>query len=288
MNEFDKNFGGDFEEDFEFKPLTKGLGFHKKTVEISLDKARTIQEPTITKTLPRQEFASPLSANATVSSNPIPRAVAPQPEPLLPTFKSPYGNTNSIPSNRSNLDFFDTPAVKPPATTSTVSATAAATLTKPATQIQNSSIRIQPQTILEPVSFSVPAAIFDLLVICGLVCLFTGVVLAVTQSDITLVLENANSDVATRASLVVLVLAVIQLYMTLSRSFFGRTIGDWAFEQRLGDEEQLYTNSYPVKVFARGLAQILTGFVTLPILSLIFRRDIAYYLSGVRLFRNKA
>jgi hypothetical protein len=99
-------------------------------------------------------------------------------------------------------------------------------------------------------------------------------------------LTNAHTDGATRIHLVTLTLAVMQMYMLVSRAFFGASLGEWAFEMQLGSEAQQRKPIYPLQVIARTLVTTLTGLILLPLLSFGFGRDIAKYFTGAQLYRR--
>ena len=62
--------------------------------------------------------------------------------------------------------------------------------------------------------------------ICMLSAPFMVALLVVTKVDLSVVFRNLNSDYMTQISLGVLFLAVMQMYVVISRSFFGRTLGE--------------------------------------------------------------
>lgn len=76
-------------------------------------------------------------------------------------------------------------------------------------------------------------------------------------------------------------------YMISIRSLMGSTIGEWSCELRLGQPHERLQTGYVFRVALRSTLILLTGVVTLPILSLIFGRDLAGVLSGLRLFSLK-
>ncbi len=71
------------------------------------------------------------------------------------------------------------------------------------------------------------------------------------------------------------------------RSLLGFTIGEWACDLRLGQPHERLRNNYVIKVMLRSSLILLTGVVTLPVLSLLLGRDLAGVLSGLRLFSLK-
>lgn len=308
------------DDEFEFKPLTQGLGFHKKTIDLSsevkksniasqsfnntkspnsksqtqaesvrrlVDSFPTFDQPFMTQPLPRKtEFTKDSNTEASYKETPsnealhkqVPFAETPRREESMLAFKSPKMGGARFEESKAE------------AKASIISPAAGqfdfAQVAK-APKISNK-ISVEPLApAIKEVPFSIAAFIFDSFVVMGLTFLFTGVVLAVTQADLLTVLANAQTDIPTRASLVVLFLSVIQLYIVLSRSFFGRTIGDWAFDVQLGNQQQQKSAIYPILVGWRALLVMLTGFITLPILSIISRRDVAAFLTGVRTYRSQ-
>lgn len=278
-------------DEFEFKPLTKGLGFHQKTVNLSneikssgvasqslfeknipgvparseaRDKAAADAVSRLISSIPTvggapRENASPLNS-ATMMQPALPRENAAAPEPTLRSPKySTLSNQNSN-FGSTQLDF-----VEP--TRNRISAEPLA-------------------TVLKEKPFSIGAFIFDGLVVAGLSSLFTGVVLAVTDVGLEAVIESAQTDAWTMASLVLLVLSVVQLYLILARSFFGATLGEWALDLSMGSPRQHQSAWFPIAIAWRSLLVMITGFVTLPVLSLLFRRDLAGWVSGVKLYRK--
>ncbi len=295
------------DDEFEFKPLTQGLGFHKKTIDLA---AETNKSNLTSQVLRDKSLPTPPSARSQTQAESVRRMVdsipgfdqglnpqlpkhnfitQPLPREEVTAFKSPRLSGANLGGAR-----FEESEARAPQTTSQTSiakhldftevANATKTAVANATKAANK-ISADPMPIaLQEVSFSITSFIFDTFMVAGLSCLFMGIVLAVTDSEISLVWANAQTDVPTRISLVILLLSVIQLYVVLSRSFFGRTIGEWAFDVQLGDAKQQQSAWYPLLVGWRAILTTLTGFVMLPILSLIAGRDVASLLTGVRTY----
>lgn len=77
------------------------------------------------------------------------------------------------------------------------------------------------------------------------------------------------------------------IYMVAIRSFMGSTVGEWSCDLRLGQPHERLQSGYILRVALRSTLILITGVVTLPILSLIFARDLAGTFSGLRLFSLK-
>lgn len=255
-------------EDFEFKPLTQGLGFHKKMIDLG----KEVKKADVASTASKRDISAE-SINRVISS--IPTFDNPTP-PASENFFSPPLPREELPSFRSpRYQEISKKTIIEPALNPKVDFAA------------SNKVSAEPMTpILAEVGFSIPAFIFDSLVVVGLTSLFTGIVLAITQADFGLVIQNAQTDLTTRLSLVLLVLSVIELYLVLSRSFFGSTLGEWAFDIELGNMRQQKSAWYPITVAWRTLLIMLTGFVLLPLISLIIGKDVSGRFSGPRLYRK--
>lgn len=76
-------------------------------------------------------------------------------------------------------------------------------------------------------------------------------------------------------------------YMVLTRGFLGMTVGEWTCDLRLGQPRERLEIQYVLKVAIRTTLVLLTGFIPLPLLSLIFGVDLAGKLTGLKLFSLK-
>ncbi|KHD88910.1 MAG: hypothetical protein OM95_06755 [Bdellovibrio sp. ArHS] len=77
------------------------------------------------------------------------------------------------------------------------------------------------------------------------------------------------------------------VYMISIRSLMGSTIGEWACDLRLGQPHERLQSGYILRVALRSTLILVTGVVTLPLLSLLLGKDLAGVLSGLRLFSLK-
>jgi hypothetical protein len=77
------------------------------------------------------------------------------------------------------------------------------------------------------------------------------------------------------------------IYMITVRTVLGSTIGEWACDIRLGQPQERLRTNYVLRVAWRSTLVILTGIVTLPLMSLVVGKDIAGAISGLRLFSLK-
>ncbi|MGH1467765.1 MAG: hypothetical protein ACRBBP_02665 [Bdellovibrionales bacterium] len=73
-------------------------------------------------------------------------------------------------------------------------------------------------------------------------------------------------------------------YKIFSRVFFGKTLGEWSSRHQLGLLLQQNKLVYPFQVLAREIACLVTAVFFLPILSMVFKKDVGYYFSGLQTY----
>lgn len=157
-------------------------------------------------------------------------------------------------------------------------------------QVKVKAPRVNPQVagqdVLTPVTAHFGAGGLDALMVTGMSTLLLVFILAITHVNLRGLLSNAETDIPTRIHLVLLAITVLQLYMLTAHSFFGTTLGEWAFEIQLGTDEEQKGALYPVQAALRTLLLTVTGFVILPGLSLLMKRDLLGAASGLKLYRR--
>lgn len=236
-------------DDFEFKPLSDGLGFHKKLIDL------------------REESYAGLSLKT---------GILPKSRPAPP--KAPSSPPLISPSQRPS---FEAPVA--------VSARPVATMPwTPA--LPKKEMVEQPSTVsakLVQIPVNLAAGAFDSAMVVGLALVFSAIVFALTKIDLNDLIEILQNEGGATIAVFVLLVAVFEIYSVVCRSFFGKTLGEWAFECRLGTFEDQQTLLYPVKVAFRAFLVSATGFIVFPLLSLIFGMDIPGALSGISLFSEK-
>jgi hypothetical protein len=296
-------------DEFEFKPLTDGLGFHKKTVSLkdglknsgvlddelngvpaSMPKGM-LDEPRkspgkrhsfedVLSALEKTPLARANSNNNLMFTEPLPREQKRQAmdveinRPVQSPFPQPeaYRNPIHIPSHIEKIGE-RAGAAKPAAAPAKVGTRRGAA--------------DSPQTRLIAATVSFESAALDGIIVSALSLVFLIALLMVTKVDLNVVLKNVNKDVMTQISLGVLCIAVMQMYAIIARAFFGRTVGEWTFDVQLGRDEEQKQEMYPLRVALRSVINTFTGLVILPILSAALGYDIAGNLSGVQLYRQR-
>lgn len=283
---------------FEMKPLTPGLGFHKRQVSLKEHVAKSgLASEKLGRGLPTESPEALLDASTEKSNKPrssedilneLKQALKPLNE--SPARAGSAGVELSMPLPRpGETTHIDVPELNRP-TRDPIDGihfeVPKATLKESA---QTGTRRGAPDALIRPlvpVPFSFSAAILDGTIVLALSLIFLVALITVTGIDVISVLSSAQNDITAQLSLAVLYVAVLQMYAIISRSFFGKTVGEWTFDLQVGENQQISKASYPLRVLFRSLLNVLTGFVILPVLSLIFRRDLAGVITGIRLYRQ--
>lgn len=73
-------------------------------------------------------------------------------------------------------------------------------------------------------------------------------------------------------------------YLVMMRIFMGASLGEWTCQLRLGQPAQRMRASYYLRVIVRTTLILITGIITIPILSLILKRDLIGEVTGVRVY----
>lgn len=278
-------------EEFEFKPLTDGLGFQKKTPTLrSLAKEAQIVQRELDKTIPAPPpesfFEPPTNLSAQLKMTDLMKALeppkdSPQLTPVLARSKRLEARpTGQIEPEKSPIAPGSSHFPEPGPAIRDKSFL-------PATSDIRRGAADDPRISLIKASTCFQAALLDLIMVTALSLLFLVSLLLITGVALQSIVRNVQVDTTTQVSCVLLFLAVLQMYVVISRSFFGRTLGEWTFDYQLGEDKDHSKLLYPLKVAWRSLLICLTGLITLPILSLIFQTDIAAYLTGLQLYRQK-
>jgi uncharacterized RDD family membrane protein YckC len=268
-------------DEFEMKPLTAGVGFHKKPVSLKEHVAKAgLSSQSQRRAMPVQAptdlldgAVKPRTSKEIIDE--LHKALEPVPKNKLKMTEVLPREITDIPTDRRPVTSEITPIEKidfqiPDKNITGVRRGASDNLIKPLTAI--------------PVSF---ASIFlDGAIVLALSLIFLMSLIIVTGVDASSVMLSTQTEFATQLSLLVLYLAVFEMYVIVSRSFFGKSIGEWTFDLQMGDDDQIEKATYPMRVLWRSALMLLTGFVLLPLLSLVTGRDVAASFTGLQLYRR--
>jgi len=290
-------------DDFEFKPLTEGLGFHKKSVNLQ---EQVKEAGLVEKSMPKSTPAAP----PTHSKDAVSRSAAQALDELLKTLDAPSSPAAQM--RQKNLEITEPlprtsdkkatsfemplpgPATPMPIPMPGTDAVISTKKSKPSVQLNvkqstgtRRSAADSPASLLVAVPASFPSAILDGIVVLALTMIFMTALVSVTKVDVLNLMMNSQQDVTTQGSLAILYVAVWLMYSVIARSFFGKTLGEWTFDHQLGSAQDQQQALYPLKVVARTLVTLVTGIVVLPLISMLMGQDLAGRISGVQLYQQK-
>ena len=271
-------------EEFEFKPLTEGLGFHKKVVQLKeevavsglaasgqFNSARRTDLPDLTDLLFDDAEIVP-EKPMRVASQPIretvelPRVEIKKPLPRDLPREQPSSPITKI-EPQLNLQFKESDLKTP--------------------NLDKAILGVVEENAYQPIATALFAALFDGVVALTLSILFLVAMMMVIEVDLMAMLLNAETQFFAQMSFAFLYFAILQLYMVVTRSIAHSTVGEWAFDVHLAQRNGETSTMFPLRVVWRSMVMVATGMIVLPLLSLIFRRDLAAYLTGTQLFQLK-
>lgn len=147
------------------------------------------------------------------------------------------------------------------------------------------SLNAPQETVYRTTGYDFSALILDaMLVIAGFLgCLI--VLLMVTQVDLIAAVTTASS-LMLGFSLVAVLSTICFIYLTINRLFLGATPGEWVFDQRLGTPDEQGRAAFSLKVVARSVIVLATGLVIFPVLSLLMGRDLLGRWIGLELHQK--
>lgn len=294
-------------EDFEFKPITEGLGFHKKQVSLKEETKKAqdhivrttnlvlekndlqkIRQPETVKSvrdlissfpaLDGLDFIEEESKQKIQVKEPLPRKdvglAQLQPEQVLRSV-DPELKVNPEVFNR-KIDVVD---VKPLVAAKIETAPVATTTAIPEKKLSEKKMVMT----LEDKNPSLGAYLIDAFTIIGLTNVFMAALLFVTEVDVVYVLSHPATDIFTKISVGVVCISVSFFYLVIARTFFNKTLGEWTSDTQMGTNLQTASMSYPLRVTFRAFVTIITGIVVLPLLSLLMKKDIVGSICGLKL-----
>lgn len=243
-------------EEFEFRPLTEGLGFHRQADKKPAPSSSSSFE--LKNSLP--EIEMPLSPRAALEKPVEPRTSlrrSPLPEESKTTDSS--GSVDEILKtlhNKRKAEFIEQ---------------------RNAAENQGPAYRTSAPDIS---SFILDGM---LVTAASLACLI--ILLMVTKIDLFGVITQTD-DTTVYLTLFGLFAAVSWIYLVMNRVFLGFTPGEWVFDQRVGLPQKHGSAEYCLRVTARSTLVVLTGLIVFPIVSMVMGRDFAGQLTGAALLKK--
>lgn len=258
----------DLFEEFEFKPLSAGLGFHKKDKEAAA---------------PLSVSAAPSGASSSASSlsidikAPLPRKKnAPAKQQAAPTATVAADGVIDLDDKSPMID-----TLKDVLTERTYKRLKA----ERPWEIDELTQAAQPET-WKKTSFDLTALLMDTFIVGAFFLLALMVFVAVTEIDLVHAINRGNVDENILMALGALGVATAWIYMVSCRLFAGMTAGEFIFDQRLGLDSDFEKASYGWKVALRTTILFATGLVVFPLIEEITRKDLLGSLLNLHHYRK--
>lgn len=246
-------------EEFEFKPLTEGLGFHKK------------KESTATPAIEFQASGLDMIHETTTT-----------PEKTSELFNPP------LPRKRTELKIEEKKTPNPSAVDDILSTLNKRRLDVEIEENREALKRLNKKEniVWTTTTANAGAIVLDSMLITasGLLCMI--ILLMVTKVD--LVANIADPDqygMIYLATWGVFAMTTF-VYSVVNRMFLGYTPGEWAFEQRVGRPDDLKDAFFPIQLALRSIIVIASGWILMPIISYFTGRDYVGEWSGAQLFKK--
>lgn len=237
-------------DEFEFKPLTDGLGFHKTkgagaqaSASVNSGVKNSSLNPSFKTPLPRRREVPTIENENSVNNTKV--------DDILKSF----GNTK-------NLTFDDSSTAAPVQRKASLSSL---------TELKSSYPHLM-------------ASLLDGMLVMAVSLLCMIILLSITKIDLVATLTNPNTSTLVFVSLFSLFLGVTLIYQLVNRTLMGATPGEWAFDLQLGTQQQMKAWSYPLMVLARIFLNFMTGFFVLPAMARLFKTDLAGIVTGLRIY----
>jgi hypothetical protein len=281
-------------EEFEFRPITEGLGFHRKNNPLRTDKLDLANKGQVLDSIksPIQQAAS-LSAQLGLDVGDAPAELI---EDKPATSKSPWGEPiMRKPLPRTGDEKKAGPVHSTMAVSSAVARAASALNGTPAPVLPTATTLRNPvvpavapreavvKTQMRAVAFSWSAAFVDAVLVLATSLVFLISLLLVTEVDLMAIMAQPSLNESAMLGLLIILMAVVQIYMVGLRGWAGATLGDWAFDVEVGNYLERAKLNFPLKLLGRSLLYTATGFVLMPALGAILKRDVIGQVTGLTL-----
>jgi hypothetical protein len=257
------------DDDFQFRPLTEGLGFQNKKETSTKASFQTAAAVTGTAAQQQAAYKKAQIPVATPSgldlTTPLPRkGYGPTPETAPPPATNATTTVDEILKTLNEKRKFEFSENQRPRLNDVV----------------------DTETLYQNSSWEFAASMLDLMLVTAGTLLCLIVLLVITKIDLYANLSRPDSAGMVYISLACLVGAVSWIYLVTNRIFLGFTPGEWVFDQRLGRPIEHTEAIYALKAVVRTTLVVATGFFLFPLLSLIFKRDVLGRLLGQELVRK--
>jgi uncharacterized RDD family membrane protein YckC len=281
-------------DDFEMKPLTAGLGFHKRSVSLKEHVANSgLVQQNLRRSLPvppaDEMLEKPKARTSKEIIAELHKALEPKPAQKQASAASQVRLSETLPREMNDMPHMSN-EIEMPRNRNKSPFDKIGFQMPDKTVTNDTGVRrgahdglVRP---LVPISVSFAALLLDATIVMAVALIFLVSLVTVTGVNLNSVIHSARIEFAAQLSLLVMYFAVFEMYMVVGRSFYGRTVGEWTFDLQMGNDELIKKSYYPALVLWRSMLNLLTGIVVMPFISLVIGRDFAARFTGLQLYRK--
>jgi len=238
-------------EEFEFKPLTEGLGFHRNKDNSRLTEKKMEISSNLEFRNPNLQFQNELPSFKNTKIN--------RPQINIPTIEDDsiakaQSAVNEILKNLNHKK-----------------------------QSEELLAKNKKKLVWKNTTPSLLAGFLDSMLITAGFLLALIAMLTITKVDLISNISNPGNNYIIWLATSALLASVTLIYMVVCRTYMGYTPGEWAFDQRCGTELQQASPSYILKVTFRTLVVITTGFLPIVLISMILKNDFMSLITGLQI-----
>lgn len=277
-------------EEFEFRPINEGLGFHRKQKASSnisdpmiTEKTTNVSNPKSTPSVISNSISnsnSNLNVSVQTSAQSFMQEINDTKQKI--NFKSPLPRNDSPKKQMLHIPTIEDDSMAK-------SHSAVNDILKSLNQkrqIDFANEKEKQKNIFKKSKPQLLASTLDGLLIFSAFLMTLIIMLSVTKVDLFLNLSHKDTSSYVYFATGLLFFSVYFIYMVVNRAFNGFTPGEWAFDQVCGNKDQFGELTYIPKIIFRSLLVAFTGFIVLNILSYFFNKDMAGEFSGIYLFEK--
>jgi hypothetical protein len=289
-------------DNFEFKPLTDGLGFDKTTEnsEKKPSRAVPVETPTDETIIKKESFELAEQEFVKPNNTPVSRSLKKMLDSLPPSvdFTEDKDREVKLRGPMEPLQEIKTPVYRP-----TIETPVAPTAQNFDVTLDNSLSQafpkeetknkpfyhqmVTPQPQYKEIATSVASAIIDFTVVFSLTVVFVIALVLLTDVNFEAMILSSKYGFRTKMELLALGFGINLFYFMMSRGMFGSSLGEYAFDVQLGSAQERNHMMYPFQVLFRTFMITITGLVLIPLISLGFGKDMGYYFSGLKLYSRQ-
>lgn len=241
--------------DINFQPVTEGLGFHNKVVNLKEEVRESgMARPAPVRRIPQQMIGQEPELDIT---QPLPREGESGP-------RESERVQEEIPAHLQGFTF------------------------------EEEEIKAQHQRFVQEdlslhkrTSLQLVAGLFDACAAFAFALIFVVCVMSVIEVQLIELLFHPQTQGAVQQGLLAIYALVLFLYLVVSRALYTRTLGEWAFDMHLGHSRSDKERLPLYRLCWRTALVLTTGGLPISLMSFLIRHDLAGLFSGTQLYQKK-